>query len=156
VKLIDENGQTIGVVQTSEAINIAREKDLDLVLVGKGENPVCKIMDYGKYKFDQQKRDREAKKKTKGIEQKEIRVTPNIDEHDFTFKSKNARGFIEDGHKVKITVRFRGREMAHTILGRDVLNKFIDELKDVATVERPPLMEGRNMFIILSKNKEVK
>ena len=114
-------------------------------------NPkVCKIMNYGKYKFEQTKKEKEARKKSKSFELKEIRITPNIDTHDFNFKSKNAQKFLEDGNKVKITVRFRGREMNYVKLGEQVLNNFITELEKIATVEKKPLLEGKNMFIILA------
>ena len=108
-------------------------------------------MNYGKYKFEQAKKEKEAKKKQKVLEVKELRVTPNIEEHDFEFKSKNARKFLEDGNKVKITVRFRGREVNNSKAGENVLNKFIEKLEDVATVEKQPKLEGRNMFTILAK-----
>ena len=111
-------------------------------------------MNYGKYKFEQAKREKEAKKKQKVYEVKELRVTPNIEEHDFNFKSKNARKFIEDGCKVKITVRFRGREVNNVKLGEAVLEKFIENLQDIALPEKKPLLEGRNMFIILAKKAE--
>ena len=116
--------------------------------------PVCKIMNYGKYKFEQAKKEKEAKKKQKVLEVKELRVTPNIEEHDFGFKSKNARKFIEDGNKVKITVRFRGREVNNSKAGEVVLQKFIDALEDVAMVEKQPKLEGKNMFTILAKKAE--
>ena len=136
----------------NEALNIASEKNLDVALVSPNTvPPVCKIMNYGKYKFEQAKREKEAKKKQKVFELKEIRVTPNIEEHDFGFKSKNARKLIEDGAKVKITVRFRGREVNNVKLGEAVINKFIEELSDIASPEKKPLLEGRNMFVILSK-----
>lgn len=108
-------------------------------------------MNYGKYKFEQAKREKEAKKKQKTLEVKELRVTPNIEEHDFEFKSKNARKFLQDGNKVKITVRFRGREVNNSKAGEAVLRKFIEKLEDVATVEKQPKLEGRNMFTILAK-----
>ena len=108
-------------------------------------------MNYGKYKFEQAKKEKEARKKQKTFEVKEIRITPNIEQHDFEFKSKNARKFIEDGNKVKITVRFRGREVNNSGLGEEVLNKFIENLSDIANVDRAPKLEGRNMFIMLSK-----
>ena len=108
-------------------------------------------MNYGKYKFEQAKKEKEAKKKQKVQETKELRITPNIEEHDFGFKAKNARKFLEDGNKVKITVRFRGRELNNTKMGEDVLNKFIKNLEDVSTVEKSPKLEGKNMFIILAK-----
>lgn len=152
VQLISETGEKLGVVPMQEALNIAEEKNLDVVLVAANSNPpVCKIMNYGKYKFEQSKREKEAKKKQKTLEVKEIRVTPNIEEHDFGFKSKNARKFLEDGNKVKITVRFRGREVNNSKAGEAVLNKFIEVLEDVSVVEKKPKLEGRNMFIMLAK-----
>jgi translation initiation factor IF-3 len=133
-------------------LDIASEKKLDLVLVAPNtEPPVCKIMNYGKYKFEQSKKEKEAKKKQKVQETKELRITPNIEEHDFGFKSKNARKFLEDGNKVKITVRFRGRELNNVKAGELVLNKFIENLQDIAVVEKSPKLEGRNMFIMLAK-----
>ena len=154
VQLIGDNGEKLGVVSLNEAIEKAEDKNLDLVLVAPNATPpVCKIMNYGKYKFEQAKKEKEAKKKQKVLETKELRVTPNIEEHDFGFKSKNARKFIEDGNKVKITVRFRGREVNNSKSGEVVLNKFIEELSDIATVEKPPRLEGRNMFTILAKKK---
>ena len=108
-------------------------------------------MNYGKYKFEQSKKEKEAKKKQKVQETKEIRITPNIEEHDFGFKLKNARKFLEDGNKVKITLRFRGRELNNTKMGETVLNKFIEALEDISTVEKKPKLEGKNMFIILAK-----
>lgn len=111
-------------------------------------------MNYGKYKFEQAKREKEAKKKQKTLEQKEIRVTPNIEEHDFEFKAKNARKFLTDGNKVKITVRFKGREINNSKAGELVLNKFIENLADVSVVEKQPKLEGRNMFIILAKKAD--
>ena len=152
VQLIGDNGEKLGVFTLEDAIEKAESKDLDLVLVSPNVNPpVCKIMNYGKYKFEQAKKEKEAKKKQKVLEVKELRVTPNIEEHDFGFKSKNARKFLQDGNKVKITVRFRGREVNNTKAGETVLNKFIEELEDVSTVEKKPKLEGRNMFIILAK-----
>ena len=152
VQVIDEQANKLGTMSLAEALETAYEKDLDLVLVSPNNNPpVCKLMNYGKVKFEQAKKEREAKKKQKVSELKEIRITPNIEEHDFAFKAKNARKFIEDGDKVKITVRFRGRELNYTKLGELALNKFIQDLEDVAVIERRPSLEGKNMFIILSK-----
>ena len=126
VQLIGETGEKLGVVSFQDALSKAEDKNLDLVLVAPNATPpVCKIMNYGKYKFEQAKKEKEAKKKQKVLEVKEIRVTPNIEEHDFGFKAKNARKFIEDGNKVKITVRFRGREVNNSKAGENVLNKFI-------------------------------
>ena len=152
VQLIGVNGEKLGIVSTREALEKAGEDNLDLVLVAPNAKPVvCKIMNYGKYKFEQAKREKEAKKKQKTLEVKELRVTPNIEEHDFEFKSKNARKFLTDGNKVKITVRFRGREVNNSKAGEVVLNKFIEKLEDIATVEKQPKLEGRNMFTILAK-----
>ena len=152
VQIIDDGGNKIGPISIHEALDMAYDKKLDLVLVApNAQPPVCKLMNYGKYKFEQAKREKEAKKKQKTFEIKEIRITPNIEEHDFGFKCKNARKFIEDGNKVKITVRFRGRELNYVKLGEAVLNKFIEELSDVAVTEKKPILEGKNMFIILAK-----
>ncbi len=151
VQVIDEQGQKLGTMSSNEALDIAYEKKLDLVLVAPNTNPpVCKIMNYGKYKFEQAKREKEAKKKQKVSEVKEIRITPNTEEHDFNFKAKNARKFIEDGCKVKITVRFRGRELNYAKAGEDLLNRFSEELSDVANLDKKPSLEGKNMFILLS------
>ena len=154
VQVISETGEKLGTMSSKAATDIAMEKDLDLVLVSPNANPpVCKIMNYGKYKFEQAKREKETKKKQKSFEVKEIRVTPNTEEHDFNFKVKNARKFLESGFKVKVTVRFRGRELNYVKLGEDILNKFIDDLSDIATPEKKPFLEGKNMFIIFSLNK---
>ncbi len=155
VQVIDEQGEKRGVMGIHDALDLAYEKKLDLVLVApNAEIPVCKIMNYGKYKFEQSKKEKEAKKKQKIFEIKEIRITPNIEQHDFEFKLKNAQKFIEDGNKVKITVRFRGREMNYLKLGEQVLNKFIEELAEISTVEKKPLLEGKNMFVILAKKAD--
>lgn len=142
----------MGTVEFHKALDMAYDKKLDLVLVAPNSvPPVCKIMDYGKYKFEQAKKEKEAKKKQKVQETKEIRITPNIEEHDFGFKCKNARKFLEDGNKVRITVRFRGREVNNIKMGENILNKFIEELEDISTVEKTPKLEGKNLFIILAK-----
>ena len=138
-------------MQLNDALNLAYDKNLDLVLVSSNNPKVCKIMNYGKYKFEQSKKEKEARKKQKSFEMKEIRVTPNTDAHDFEFKAKNARKFLEDGNKLKITVRFRGREMNYKSQGEELLNKFIEALEDIANTEKRPIMEGKNMFIILTK-----
>ncbi|OKZ57609.1 MAG: translation initiation factor IF-3 [Clostridium sp. 26_21] len=152
VQLISDNGEKLGMLPIARALEIAEEKKLDLVLVSpNAQVPVCKIMNYGKYKFEQAKKEKEAKKKQKVQETKELRITPNIEEHDFGFKAKNAKKFIEDGNKVKITVRFRGRELNNVKMGENVLNDFAKELEDVAVVEKAPKLEGKNMFIILAK-----
>lgn len=152
VQLISDNGEKLGMLPIARALEIAEEKKLDLVLVSpNAQVPVCKIMNYGKYKFEQAKKEKEAKKKQKIQETKELRITPNIEEHDFGFKAKNAKKFIEDGNKVKITVRFRGRELNNVKMGENVLNDFAKELEDVAVVEKAPKLDGKNMFIILAK-----
>lgn len=152
VQLISDNGEKLGMLPIARALEIAEEKKLDLVLVSpNAQVPVCKIMNYGKYKFEQAKKEKEAKKKQKIQETKELRITPNIEEHDFGFKAKNAKKFIEDGNEVKITVRFRGRELNNVKMGENVLNDFAKELEDVAVVEKAPKLEGKNMFIILAK-----
>ena len=155
VQIIDDEGKKVGPVPLNEALDMAYDRKLDLVLVApNNEVPICKLMNYGKYKFEQVKREKEAKKKQKTFELKEIRITPNIEEHDFEFKCKNAKKFIEDGNKVKVTVRFRGRELNYVKLGEEVLNKFIEDLSEVAIPEKKPVLEGKNMFIILAKKVE--
>ena len=125
-----------------------------MIVSQNAKPPVCKIMNYGKYKFEQAKKEKEARKKQKTFELKEIRITPNIEQHDFEFKAKNARKFLEDGNKVKITLKFRGREMNYIKLGESVLQKFIEELQDVSVPEKKPILEGKNMFIILAKKAD--
>ena len=152
VQVIDENGQKLGVYPIQKALDTAFEKDLDLVLVAPNANPpVCKIMNYGKYKFEQAKKEKESRKNQKVVEVKEIRVGPNIGDHDFEFKCKNARSFLENGNKVKFTLKFRGRELNNIKAGEEVLNKIITALEDVANVEKKPFLEGKTMFIILTK-----
>ncbi|WP_174614004.1 translation initiation factor IF-3 [Virgibacillus ihumii] len=155
VRLIDSNGDQLGVKSRNEALDIAQTRNLDLVLVApKAKPPVCRIMDFGKYRFEQQKKEKEARKKQKVINVKEVRFTPGIGEHDFNTKLKNARKFLSKGDKVKASVRFRGRAITHKELGREVLDRLADEVKDVATVESKPKMEGRNMFMMLAPSNE--
>lgn len=152
VQLIDENGEKVGVVAIEKALEMAEDRDLDLVLVAPNAKPVvCKIMNYGKYKFEQAKKEKESRKNQKAVEVKEIRVSSNIGQHDFDFKSKNARSFLESGNKVKFTLRFRGRELNNSKAGEVILNKFAESLEDIATVEKKPFLEGKTMFIILAK-----
>ena len=152
VQVIGETGEKIGVLPIDKAIAIAEEKNLDLVLVAPNAKPVvCKIMNYGKYKFEQAKKEKESRKNQKAVEMKEIRVSSNIGEHDFNFKSKNARGFLESGNKVKFTLRFRGRELNNVKAGEAILSKFAESLEDMATVEKKPFLEGKTMFVILNK-----
>lgn len=151
VQVIDENGEKLGVLPIEDALKRAEDKDMDLVLVAPNSNPVvCKIMNYGKYKFEQAKKEKESRKNQKTVEIKELRVSPNIGDHDFEFKSKNARNFLEAGNKVKVTLRFRGRELNNVKAGEAILNKFIESLEDIANVEKKPFLEGKTMFIILS------
>lgn len=152
VQLIGINGEKIGVTPIEKALSLAEENNVDLVLVAPNSKPVvCKLMNYGKYKFEQAKKEKESRKNQKAVELKEIRVTPNIGEHDFGFKCKNARSFLEAGNKVKFTVRFRGRELNNVKAGETVLNKFAEELSEISTVEKKPFLEGKTMFIILTK-----
>ncbi len=151
VRLIDENGAQAGIVPTQEALERAKQAGLDLVEVAPQANPpVCKILDYGKYKFDQEKRLKEAKKKQKQVKLKEIRMQPKIEEHDLNFKTKHIQEFLDEGSKVKVTVRFRGRELAHTELGKVVLDKIVETLDTAFAVDKKPAMEGRYMSMILA------
>lgn len=134
-----------------DALRHAQEAQLDLVKVASNAKPpVCKIMDFGKYKYEQSKREKEARKKQKVINVKEIRMNPTIDEHDFQVRLKNAIKFLTDGNKVKVSIRFRGRQMSHTELGKEVLNRMAEQIKEVGVVEKPPKMEGRNMVMTIS------
>ncbi|MFP3920539.1 MAG: translation initiation factor IF-3 [Dichotomicrobium sp.] len=151
VQLIDENGENHGIVDIEQALERASEAGLDLVEVsGAGDSPVCKIMDYGKYKYQAQKKAAEARKKTKTVDVKEIKMRPNIDAHDYEVKMRAIRRFFEEGDKVKVTLRFRGREMAHQQLGMDLLHKVRDETEDYAKVELEPKLEGRQMIMVLA------
>jgi translation initiation factor IF-3 len=155
VRLIDSNGDQLGVKTRQEALEIAQTRNLDLVLVApNAKPPVCRIMDYGKYRYEQQKKEKEARKKQKVINIKEVRFTPGIGDHDFETKLKNAKKFLEKGDKLKASVRFRGRAITHKELGQEVLNRLAEELKDVATIESRPKMEGRNMFMMLAPISE--
>ena len=151
VRLIGEDGEQLGIMSASAAMNIAIEKDLDLVKIAPGSNPpVCKIMDYGKYRFEQSKREKEARKNQRVIEVKEIRMSPSIGENDFLVKLKNGQKFLADGDRVKVTVRFRGREMAHTNIGEELLRDFAAKGAELANLDKQPKLEGRNMSIFLS------
>ncbi|TYQ15918.1 UNVERIFIED_CONTAM: translation initiation factor IF-3 [Acetivibrio alkalicellulosi] len=151
VRLIDSEGEMLGVMPSKEAQKMANAKNLDLVKISpKAIPPVCKIMDYGKYMFELAKKDKEARKNQKVISIKEVRLSASIEEHDFGFKVKNAIKFLQDGDKVKVSIRFRGREMNYTSLGHKVLEKFADAAKDVGIVERKPKLEGKSMFMILN------
>lgn len=155
VRLIDSDGAMIGVVSAREAQLKANEKELDLVKISPNANPpVCKIMDYGKFVYEQNKKDKEAKKKQTIIELKELRLSAKIEEHDFNFKAKNAQSFLEGGDKVKISIRFRGREISYAAMGRGVLEKFADTVKEFGKMEKPPVMEGRTLSMILIPHKK--
>ncbi|RLL48521.1 translation initiation factor IF-3 [Oceanobacillus piezotolerans] len=157
VRLIDSNGDQLGVKSRQEALEIAQTRNLDLVMVApNAKPPVCRIMDFGKYRYEQQKKDKEARKNQKVINIKEVRFTPGIGDHDFETKLKNARKFLEKGDKLKASVRFRGRAITHKELGHQVLTRLAEELKDIATIESRPKMEGRNMFMMLAPMNENK
>lgn len=150
VRLIDAKGEQLGIVPIAKAKSIAENSKLDLVKVAPGARPpVCRIMDYGKFKYEQAKKEKEARKNQKTISVKEIRLTPRIDDHDVQVKAKNAIKFLQNGDKVKVTVRFRGRELGHTNLGREVLNKFAELTSDDGVIDKKPQMEGRNMIMFL-------
>ena len=151
VLLVDENGVKVGITNTVEAIKLAREQSLDLVEVAPlAQPPVCRIMDYGKYRYQLQKKEKDARKKQKVQELKEIKMRPKIDDHDFDFKTKAVRTFLEKGHRVKVSVFFRGREMSFLDRGEEVLNRVIAECEDVGKCEAKPVMEGRYMRMLLT------
>jgi len=151
IRLIDVDGSMLGIMSSKEAQKIANSKNLDLVKIApRAVPPVCRIMDYGKYMFELAKKEKEAKKNQKVISIKEVRISPSIEDHDFDFKVRNAAKFLKDGDKVKVSVRFRGREMNYTSLGEEMLEKFAEALKDVGTVEKKPRLEGRSMTMILN------
>ena len=151
VRLIDDKGDQKGIVPTIEALKMAKEQELDLVEVAPQANPpVCKILDYGKYRFEQEKKLRDSKKNQKQLKLKEIRMQPKIGSGDLDFKSKHVQEFLNEGNKVKVTIRFRGRELAHTELGYDVLKEVLKRLDDEYVVEKQPAMEGRFMSMTLS------
>lgn len=151
VRLVGENGEQLGILSAKEALDKAAEQSLDLVKISPtAVPPVCKLMDYGKYKFEQQKREKEARKNQHVVEIKEVRMSPGIDVNDFNVKLRNAQKFLSEGDRVKATVRFRGREMAHTEIGRGLLHKFAQQCAEVATLDKDPKLDGRHMSIFLS------
>lgn len=155
LRLISDNGDQLGVKTKQEALKMAEDANLDLVLVApKAKPPVAKIMDYGKYRFELQKKQREARKKQKVVNIKEVRLSPTIDTNDFNTKMKNARKFLSKGDKVKVSIRFKGRAITHKDIGRDVLNCFAEATEDVATVESKAKMDGRSMFLMLAPKTE--
>ena len=151
VRVTSATGEQLGIMLTRDALKLAEEQHLDLVEVApKAKPPVCRIMDFGKYRYEQQKREKEAKKKQKVITIKEVKLRPNIEQHDFDVKVKNALRFVEEGNKVKVTIMFRGREMSHQDLGRDVLRRVAEKLQDLVSIERDARLEGKNMIMILA------
>ena len=151
IRLIGNEGEQLGIMSAEEALRIAAERDLDLVKIAPGSNPpVCKIMDYGKYRFEQAKKEKDAKKNQRVIEIKEIRMSPGIGDNDFNTKLKNGQKFLNDGNRVKVSVRFRGREMAHTDIGEVLLRNFAEKCADIANLDKAPKLEGRNMSMFLS------
>ncbi|HEX9438594.1 MAG TPA: translation initiation factor IF-3 [Roseiflexaceae bacterium] len=157
VRLIDENGAQLGIVQLREALTLAEQRGLDLMEVAPNAvPPVCRIVDYGKFRYEQTKKDREARKNQKQAELKEVRLKPKTDDHDLEVKAKQARKFLLGGDKVKFTVRFRGREIFHPDIGREMLEQMAEDLRDVAIVEQRPLMEGRALSLLLAPNTKAK
>jgi len=151
IRLIGANGEQLGIMSAAEAQHIADEQGTDLVKISpQATPPVCKLMDYGKFRFEQGKREKEAKKNQHVVEIKEVRMSPGIDIGDFNTKLKNAQKFIADGNRVKVSVRFRGREMAHTEIGHDLLMRFAEAIAEAATLDKEPKMEGRSMSMFLS------
>lgn len=151
VRVIDSDGKQVGILPLKEAMKIAEEQGLDLVAVSPNSNPpVCRIMNYGKYKYQQNKRLQEARKHQTVIQVKEVKIRPRTEDHDFQFKLRHVKRFLGEGNKVKVSMLFRGREIAHPEFGKGLLNRLIEEVKDMAIVEQAPRLEGRNMVMILS------
>lgn len=154
LRVIDSDGEQLGVISYNEAMRIATEKELDLCMISpNAKPPVCRIMDYGKYVYEQAKKDKDAKKKQKVVSLKEIRLSPTIEEHDIEIKAKNARKFLMDEDKVKVTVRFRGREAENGAVGHKILASFFKMLEDICIIEKPAKREGRNMIMILAPKR---
>ncbi|MCC7362861.1 MAG: translation initiation factor IF-3 [Dehalococcoidia bacterium] len=155
VRLIDEEGRQVGVVRTAEAIGMARERNVDLVEVAaQASPPVARLMDFGRYKYEQSKKEREAKKHQVNVQLREVRMKPKIDEHDIDFKTRTARKLLKQGDKVKVTVMFRGREITHPQIGKNLLERVLKSLDDIALLEKDALLEGRHMTMILSPDKK--
>jgi translation initiation factor IF-3 len=151
LRIIDANGDQLGIMTSRQAFELATERQLDLVKIApQAKPPVCRIMDYGKFKFEQSKKEKEARKNQKVINIKEIRFSPKIEDHDLNFKAKNAQRFLQEGDKVKVTIRFRGREVDHVTFGEKALGRFYDIVKDDCVVEKPAKLEGRNMTMVLA------
>ena len=155
VRLISETGEQLGLMSAEEALRIAVEKEMDLVMIAPGSKPpVCKIMDYGKYRFEQAKREKEAKKNQRVIEIKEIRMSPSIGDNDFNTKLRAGQKFLSEGNRLKVTIRFRGREMAHTNIGEQLLKDFAEKCSELANMDKNPKLEGRNMSMFLSPKQK--
>ncbi|HMB71044.1 MAG TPA: translation initiation factor IF-3 [bacterium] len=151
IRVVDEDGEMLGVMETDEARAVAQERGLDLVEVAPGSRPpVCRIMDFGKYKYEQNKKDRKARSKSHQQQLKEVKFRPKIEKHDLEVKLRRARKFLEAHHKVKVTMNFRGREVTHASIGRDILMRVAEDLQDIANVETSPRMEGRHMLMLLA------
>lgn len=151
LRIIGSDGQQLGIMSAKDALNLAEQKNLDLVKIAPQSNPpVCKIMDYGKYRFEQAKREKEARKNQRVVDIKEVRLSLNIDTHDFNTKLNNALKFIAHGDKVKVSIRFRGREMGHPEIGLDTMKRFADACSETAVIEKPAKLEGRNMLMFLA------
>ena len=154
IRVIGENGDQLGIMSPKEAMKLAQEADLDLVKIApKAQPPVCKIIDYGKYRYELARKEKEAKKKQKTMEVKEVRLSPNIDTNDLNTKANQARKFITKGDKVKVTLRFRGREMAHVNYSKQILDSFYEKLEDIAVIDKNAKMEGRSMVMFLSQKR---
>ena len=154
VRLIGADGEQLGIMSAREAYKLAQEAELDLVKIAPGAKPpVCKIIDYGKYRYELARKEKEARKKQKTVELKEVRLSPNIDTNDLNTKMNAARKFISKGNKVKVTLRFRGREMAHVQASKHILNDFAEALADIAVVEKAPKLEGRSMGMVLAEKR---
>lgn len=155
IRVVGENGEQLGIMSSAEALNKAREMGLDLIKIAPtAKPPVCKIVDYGKYRYEQIRREKDARKKQKVTEVKEIRLSPNIDINDLNTKANQARKFITKGDKVKVSLRFRGREMAHINTGREIIDNFVEKLSDCAVVDKAAKMEGRSLVVILTKKRD--
>lgn len=151
LRVISAEGEQLGIMSADQALDLAAEKNLDLVKISpQATPPVCKLMDYGKYRFEQAKREKEAKKNQHIVEIKEVRLSLNIDTHDFNTKLKNALRFLNDGDKVKVSIRFRGREMGHPEIGHEIMKRFAGACEEVANIEKPAKLEGRNMLMFLA------
>mgnify|MGYP005961634457 FL=1 len=154
VRLVSESGEQLGIMSSREALKLAREADLDLVKIApNAKPPVCKIIDYGKYRYELARKEKEAKKKQKTMEVKEVRLSPNIDTNDLNTKANQARKFITKGDKVKVTLRFRGREMSHVNYSKQILDSFYEKLEDIAVIDKNAKMEGRSMVMFLSQKR---